>query len=101
MSNATIEDLKFKLYEEQLKFVSQRAFEQGVEYARSKYSYPPNMRKDHLAHYFQCSKATVENIIRMEGFPKSKVVTARYPRDLVIEWDEKNTERVNYLKGIR
>ncbi|MEA1855621.1 hypothetical protein U9M49_21395 [Cytobacillus sp. OWB-43] len=101
MQNAVVEELEAQLFEEKLKAICQRAYEQGLEDARSVKSLPSMMKKDDLAEYFQVSKPTVENIIRMDGFPKSTIVNSRYPRDLVIEWANKNVVRVNFLKGIR
>lgn len=95
----TLEDLEAKLLEERLVTLFQQAYEQGVRDGREKYHPKPNMKKQDVADYFQVELPTVEKIIRMEGFPKSKVVSARYPRDEVIEWAKKNTERVNYYRN--
>lgn len=96
--NITLESLEAKLLEENLKDLFQKAYEQGLEDAKSIQSLPPMLKKTDLANYFQVSLPSVENIIRMDGFPKSKVAKARYPRDQVIEWANKNVERVNRLK---
>lgn len=100
----TSESLNTTLLETMLKDTLQKAYEQGLNDARQKHSYPPLLKKKHLTEIFQVALPTVENIIRMEGFPKSKVVQARYPRDEVFEWMNKNIEYVhyktNYFKGI-
>ncbi|SET76700.1 hypothetical protein SAMN05216389_12620 [Oceanobacillus limi] len=96
--NITLESLEAKLLEENLKVMFQQAYEQGLHDAKSIQSLPPMLKKKDLAEYFQVSLPSVENIIRMEGFPKSKVAKARYPRDQVIEWVNKNVERVNQLQ---
>lgn len=97
--NITLEQLEATLLEERLKSLFQQAYEQGLEDAKEKYSLPQHLKKQDVADLFQVELPTVEKIIRMEGFPKSKVVTARYPRDQVIEWASKNIERVNYYRN--
>lgn len=92
----TIEELKAKLLEEHLKDMFLKAYEQGLEDAREKENLPLLLNKKDLANIFQVKLPTVENIIRMEGFPKSKAVTARYPRDRVFDWIDKNCEHVEY-----
>jgi len=97
----TKETFESKALEEQMKNMFQQAYEQGVSDAIAKYNLPHHLRKQHIADLFQVKLATVENIIRMEGFPKSKIVAARYPRDLVIEWmnDSKNIEVIRYYQS--
>lgn len=92
----SLESLEAKLLEENLKKLFQTAYDQGMADAKEKLSLPQMLRKTDVAAIFQVELATVEKIIRMEGFPKSKVVTARYPRDQVLEWANENIERVNF-----
>ena len=92
----TIEELKAKLLEEHLKDMFQKAYEQGLSDAKKKETYPHLLDKKDLAEIFQVKPPTVENIIRKEGFPKSKAVTARYPRDKVFAWIDEQSECVEY-----
>lgn len=94
----TLDDLEAKLLEERLKLLFEQAYEQGLKDAKEKNKLPHHLKKQDVAKLFQVELPTVEKIIRMEGFPKSKVVSARYPRDQVIEWANENIERVNYIK---
>ena len=99
-----VDELKQNLLAETIKEMCQQAYEQGVEDARNKYAYPPTLKKQHLTEIFQVALPTVDNIIRMEGFPRSTITKARYPRDQVFEWINDNIEYVryntNYFKGI-
>ncbi|RST57632.1 hypothetical protein D5F11_021465 [Siminovitchia terrae] len=101
---SAIDELNQNLLAETIKEMCQQAYEQGVEDARNKYAYPPTLKKTHLTEIFQVAMPTVDNIIRMEGFPRSTITKARYPRDQVFEWIKDNIEYVryntNYLKGI-
>lgn len=90
----SLDELKAKLLEENLKEMFQMAYEQGLNDAKEKQSLPLLLKKKDLAEIFQVALPTVENIIRMDGFPKSKVVQARYPRDKVLKWINENTEYV-------
>lgn len=92
----TLESLEAKLLEENLKKMFRQAYEQGLADAQKKESLPYHLTKKHLAELCQVSLATVENIIRMDGFPKSTVAQARYPRDAVLQWMNENIEVVNY-----
>ncbi|WP_419893235.1 hypothetical protein [Oceanobacillus kimchii] len=94
----TIDELETKLLEEVIKEACQRAYNEGLADARSINSLPQMLRKKDIAEYFQTSIANVENIIRMDGFPHSKVARARYPRDKFIEWANTNIDRVNRLR---
>lgn len=92
----TLEELQAKLLEENLKIMFKQAYEQGLQDAREVYALPYNLRKQDIANLFQVELPTVEKIIRMEGFPKSKVISARYPRDMVLDWAEGNVELIRY-----
>lgn len=104
--NLTIEELKAELLKAELVDFLHRAYQQGVEDGReiekSKFenSLPPNLKKEHVAKIFQCELKTVEKIIRMDGFPKCHALTARYPRDKVFEWRDKNVMYMNSRLGI-
>lgn len=94
----TIDELQKELLGAELKELFQQAYEQGLADARSTQSLPHMLKKSDLADYFQVAVGTVEHIIRIEGFPKSKVQKARYPRDKVIEWANRNVEHVRHLR---
>ncbi len=102
--NLTIEELKEALLNAELVELFQKAYNQGVEDARKlvkyEHQFPPRMTKKDLARFFQVALPTVEKIIRMDGFPRCREVTARYPRDKVIAWAEQNTEYMNERLGI-
>lgn len=98
--NITLEEMKANLLAEELKALFHEAYEMGLADAKREREYPPVLKKEHIAEIFQVALPTVEKIIRCEGFPKLKAVAARYPRDQVLEWIEKNTERMNERLGI-
>ncbi|TKI66665.1 hypothetical protein FC756_14665 [Lysinibacillus mangiferihumi] len=102
--NLTIDELKEALLNAELADLFQKAYKQGVEDCREsmrfELSLPSNLKKEHVAQIFQCELPTVEKIIRMDGFPKCHALTARYPRDKVLEWRDKNVMYMNSRLGI-
>ena len=102
--NLTIEGLKAELLKAELVDFLHQAYKQGVEDGRESVKFesslPTNLRKEHVARIFQVELPTVEKIIRMEGFPKSHAVAARYPRDKVLEWQSNNAMYMNERLGI-
>lgn len=99
-----IQSQEYELFEKRLTAVIEKAYLQGVEdgreFMKAKYEYPERMRKTDLAKFFNCSLPQVEKIILMDGFPRDKAVQARYPRDKVFEWADKNIEYMNERLGI-
>ncbi|KYG89589.1 hypothetical protein A0U40_12435 [[Bacillus] sp. KCTC 13219] len=100
----TINELKDALLNAELVDLFNKAYQQGVEDCReamkSDLHLPSTLKKEHIAEIFQCELPTVEKIIRMDGFPKCHALTARYPRDKVLEWRDKNTMYMNERLGI-
>ena len=104
--NLSIDELKEALLNAELVDLFQKAYKQGVEDGRDlekakfENSLPPNLKKEDVAKVFNCESATVEKIIRMDGFPRCPALKARYPRDKVLEWRDKNTMYMNSRLGI-
>lgn len=99
-----INELELELIRAKVEKVVIEAYEKGIEDCREcmkfELSLPSNLKKEHLAQIFQCELSTVEKIIRMDGFPKCHAVAARYPRDKVMEWINKNTLYMNERLGV-
>ncbi|MFC9542262.1 hypothetical protein ACFTQ7_20640 [Lysinibacillus sp. NPDC056959] len=99
-----INELELELIRIKVEKVVIEAYKKGIEDCRENMKFeltlPSNLRKEHVAQIFQCELSTVEKIIRMEGFPKCHAISARYPRDKVFEWKNKNTLYMNERLGI-
>ncbi|MFC2947558.1 hypothetical protein [Virgibacillus sediminis] len=87
----SIDELKAKLLEENLKDLFVEAYEQGLRDGQEKYGYPDLLTKRDLVKIFQVKEPTVNKIVATPGFPKSKFVKARYPRDEVFKWIRENS----------
>lgn len=86
-----IHSLEQELLEKRLSLVIERAYQQGVEDGQSKNAYPPVLRKEHLCEILQASMPAVTKIVARADFPKLTAIQARYPRDQVFEWIERNS----------
>jgi len=99
-----INELELELIRAKVEKVIIEAYKKGIEDCKEnmkfELSLPSNLKKEHVAQIFQCELPTVEKIIRMDGFPKCHAVAARYPRDKVLEWINKNTLYMNERLGI-
>lgn len=93
----TIESLEDQLFQMKLKKVIQQAYEQGIEAGRTKYYYPPVLKKEHLADILQVKRPTVDKLVAVPTFPRMVNIQARYPRDAVFRWIYENTERLDQL----
>ncbi|MEO4053409.1 hypothetical protein [Solibacillus sp. CAU 1738] len=102
--NLTIDELREALINAELAEMFNQAYKQGVEDGRElvkfENSLSTNLKKEDVAKIFNVELPTVEKIIRMNGFPKCRAVTARYPRDKVLQWKEENEMYWNERLGI-
>lgn len=92
-----IDDMAEKLTFEVFKDLLQRAYEQGVEDGRKRFSLPLLLKKEHIAQQMSIKINTVPKIVAMPGFPVSKLVQGRYPRDGFIQFVKDNQERVGAI----
>lgn len=90
----SIESLEDQLFQLKLEKAIQTAYEKGIEDGRTKYSYPFILRKSDLVEIMQIKLATLDKLLTDPNFPRLKNVQARYPRDEVFKWIEKNTHRL-------
>ncbi|MGI2329693.1 hypothetical protein [Planococcus sp. YIM B11945] len=88
----TIESLEDQLFQLKLEKAIQKAYEKGIEDGRSKYYYPPVLKKADLVTILQVEMPTVTKLVANPTFPRLKDVKARYPRDEVFKWIEENTD---------
>lgn len=92
--NKILEDIQSKemeLFELKLAEVVERAYLKGVHDGQIKYKYPEVLKQSHLVEILQVELPTVRKIVARKDFPKFKPVQARYPRDQVFAWIERNS----------
>ncbi|WP_107950882.1 hypothetical protein [Lysinibacillus parviboronicapiens] len=63
--------------------------------------YPHMLRQEHLCEIFQCERNAIYKLTKIETFPKFEHIHGRYPRDLVFEWIEQNTNQVQSINKLR
>lgn len=93
----TFDELEAKLFANRMEEMFQQAYEKGVQDGMQKYAYPPVLKNEHLAEIFQVKPSTVSKIITNPSFPRLSAIQARYPRDEVFAWIERNT---TFLKEV-
>lgn len=92
-----LDDMADKLTFDVLKNLMQKAYEQGVEDGRTRFNLPLLLKKEHIAQQMSIKINTVPKIVAMPGFPVSKLVQGRYPRDGFIQFVKDNQERVGAI----
>ncbi|QVY60969.1 hypothetical protein [Cytobacillus gottheilii] len=93
--NIPLSEMANEVVVDHIKLLCQQAYEQGVEDARKKFSFPEVLTKEHLVEIFQVEKSTVNKIVAIPTFPKLKDVRARYPREQVFSWITNNSTWVD------
>ncbi|MEK4247623.1 hypothetical protein MKZ20_20305 [Psychrobacillus sp. FSL K6-2684] len=91
MQTPTLQELEEDYMIAKFQILISQAYEQGVEDGRAKFTYPPVLTKQHLMEIFQIELPTVDKIIKDSTFPRLQTIRARYPRDAVFTWIDKNT----------
>ncbi|MFT8928486.1 MAG: hypothetical protein ABF969_04030 [Sporolactobacillus sp.] len=82
---------------EYIQMLCRKAYEQGVQEGRDKYDLPMMLTRQHIAEQLQASLPTVDRITSLPGFPRTKLMKSRFPRDAVFKFLEENTERVRQI----
>lgn len=94
----TFDEMEAQLFQHRMEELFQKAYAKGVEDGRTKFSYPPVLTNKHLVEILQVKLPTVNKIVGNPTFPKLKEIRARYPRDEVFLWIDRNTTYIeNYL----
>ncbi|WP_433956951.1 hypothetical protein [Cytobacillus horneckiae] len=94
MSNAAIEELKFKLFEEEIKFRIQQAYEQGVEDGRKKYAVDDVMTRTEAMKYLKCKPTKMAELLARPDFPVNREFGVKIPTVMLQQWIYRNTSWV-------
>ena len=92
------DDLTSAILAEQVKILCERAYEQGIEDARKRLSYPETLTKNDLCEIMQLEMPTITKLVARQDFPKSSIARARYPRDKVFDWINDHVEYTGSLR---
>ncbi|MGE7838037.1 hypothetical protein [Viridibacillus arvi] len=91
VNTPTLQSLEEQFILEKFQILIQQAYENGVKDGQTRFSYPPVLTNAHLAEILQVQPPTVQKIVTEPSFPKLTKIRARYPRDAVFSWIERNT----------
>ena len=76
---------------DQIRKIIREEFCEGLKITSKSNKYPPTLTRKDLAEIFQVEQTAINKLVSMSTFPKFQHVKSRYPRDLVLEWIEKNS----------
>ncbi|MER2039683.1 MAG: hypothetical protein ABS944_16170 [Solibacillus sp.] len=89
-----VEDInskEFELLTQKISLAVEQAFQKGMETGLAKSAFPPVLKKEHLCEILQVEMPTVSKLVARKDFPKLTTVQARYPRDQVFDWIDRNS----------
>lgn len=91
----TLDALKAKLLEEELKDMFRQAYDQGVNDARMKYELPLLLTRRQFMEFANISGAKCAELFNRQDFPVNREFGhPRVPTKLLFEWIEGHTEWV-------
>ncbi|WP_083390570.1 hypothetical protein [Cytobacillus oceanisediminis] len=90
----TLNELEQQIVSLQLKALIQKAYEQGVEDGRSKFSAPTIMTRTEAMEFLKCGATTMAELMRRPDFPVIREFGVRIPTHLLMKWIEKHTNWV-------
>lgn len=91
----TLDELKAKLLEEELKAMFRQAYEQGVNDARMKYELPQLLTRKQFMEFANISEAKCAQLFNRQDFPVNREFGhPRVPTKLLFEWIDRNTDWV-------
>ena len=91
----TLEELKAKLLEEELKDMFRQAYEQGVRDARVKYELPLLMTRRQFMEFANISEAKCAQLFNRQDFPVNREFGhPRVPTQQLFDWIDRHTDWV-------
>lgn len=99
----TLDELKAKLLEEELKVMFREAYEQGVSDAQTKYDLPQLMTRKQFMAFANIGEAKCAELFHRQDFPVNREFGhPRVPRHLLFKWIDQNTNWVQiHAPGLR
>ncbi|MGD6845265.1 hypothetical protein ACQCVH_22435 [Bacillus infantis] len=89
-----LRDLEQQIASLQLKALIQKAYEQGVEDGRAKFSAPAIMTRTEAMEFLKCGATTMSELMRRPDFPVVREFGVRIPTHLLMKWIEQHTNWV-------
>ncbi|MCS1393492.1 hypothetical protein NXZ77_18125 [Lysinibacillus boronitolerans] len=86
---------------EKIRLIIREEIEQIIKNISTKNKYPHMLKQEHLCEIFQCERGAIYKLTKIDSFPRFEHIHGRYPRDLVFEWIEQNTNHIQSVKKLR
>lgn len=91
----SLEELKEKLIEEELKAMFRQAYEQGIQDARSMHEIPHMMTRKQFMEFANIGESKCAELFNRHDFPVNREFGhPRVPKRLLFKWIESNTDWV-------
>lgn len=96
----SLDELKAKLLEEELKDMFKQAYEQGISDARKKYELPLLLTRRQFMELANISEAKCARLFNRQDFPVNREFGhPRVPTKLLFDWIYVNTNWVETIEG--
>lgn len=89
-----VTELEKQIADLQLKALIQKAYEQGVEDARTKFFVPEIMTRTEAMEFLKCGPTKMAELMARPDFPVNREFGVKIPTRMLLKWVEKNTNWV-------
>jgi hypothetical protein len=100
--NHTVKEIEEIISNLQLQALIQKAYEQGVEDGRTKFSVPTLLTRTEAKQFLKCGDTKMSELMARPDFPVNSEFGKRIPTHLLMKWIEQNTrwveQNTNYFK---
>ncbi|WP_191559197.1 hypothetical protein [Metabacillus idriensis] len=90
----TLDELEKAITGLKLQAIIQKAYEQGVEDGRSKFSIPLILTRTEAMDFLKCGATLMAELMSRPDFPVNREFGVKIPTHLLMKWIEKNTQWV-------
>lgn len=92
MSVEKIQELEQQISLLKIQELIKQAYEQGIEDARSKYSYPELLTRSEAMSLLKVGETKMSELMARQDFPVFRDAGVKIPYRLLMKWIEKNTQ---------
>jgi hypothetical protein len=87
-----IKELEHQISILKMQELIKQAYEQGIEDARSKYSYPELLTRNEAMKLLKVGETKMSELMARQDFPVLREAGVKIPYRLLMKWIEKNTQ---------
>lgn len=95
MSVEKIQELEHQISILKMQELIKQAYEQGIEDARTKYSYPELLTRSEAMQLLKVGETKMSELMARQDFPVFREAGVKIPYKLLMKWIEKNTQSID------